>query len=402
MNKSIFIGTSLTIFPFSLTLGAGMERTTQSVAAFLQPNHYFEAGINVLDPNVSGKIDADFNKGGLSAAANMDTGNIANHYIAPSAALKLQLTDHFSIGFLYDHPFGSDSLYPIQKLPAYTEGDASTGAKVTTQNLSTIVGYQPNENWNFYAGPVLQTVKGETHVRGAGYMWLKYDMTTSEKLGTGWLAGFAYSIPEIALKTSLTYRSEIDHDVKMTESLALRHPVYGVTDFGTDVSPSTVTTPQSINLDLQSGIMADTVAFANVRWVEWSKNKISPPKLYKTTQQVMGKGIDLVTYYEDQISANVGLGRKLNDHWGGSLSVGWDSGAGDPITTLGPTKGYWNVGVGFKFSPQPNYDIALGVKHFWLGDARAQSAADFGTNNSDAYFSNNTAWAYGLKIGYKF
>jgi len=35
-------------------------------------------------------------------------------------------------------------------------------------------------------------------------------------------------------------------------------------------------TPQSVNLDFQSGIMADTIAFGNVRWVQWSKFAIRP------------------------------------------------------------------------------------------------------------------------------
>lgn len=33
-----------------------LDRSGQSIAAFLQPGNYFEAGISVLDPNVSGKV----------------------------------------------------------------------------------------------------------------------------------------------------------------------------------------------------------------------------------------------------------------------------------------------------------------------------------------------------------
>lgn len=34
----------------------------------------------------------------------------------------------------------------------------------------------------------------------------------------GWMAGVAYSKPEIALKAALTYRSEIKHDTRMALS----------------------------------------------------------------------------------------------------------------------------------------------------------------------------------------
>jgi long-chain fatty acid transport protein len=54
-------------------------------------------------------------------------------------------------------------------------------------------------------------------------------------------------------------------------------------------------------------------------------------------------GFDLVAYTDDQWSVTAGVGRKLNEQWAGNVSVGWDSGAGNPITTLGPTEGYWNV-----------------------------------------------------------
>jgi len=109
-------------------------------------------------------------------------------------------------------------------------------------------------------------------------------------------------------------------------------------------------------------------------------------------------GFNLVDYSKDQWSANVGVGRKLNEQWAGNVSVGWDSGAGNPVTTLGPTEGYWNVGLGVQYSPQPNYFIAGGVKYFWLGDADAIT----GAHSPAGSFSDNHAIAYGMKIGYKF
>ncbi|MCL6247908.1 outer membrane protein transport protein [Acinetobacter sp. ANC 4945] len=381
---------------------AGLDRSGQSILAFLQPNNYFEAGISVLDASLSGTMNDNFNKGGLSSAANMHTGDIANSYYSPSAALKFQLTDHFSLGFLYDHPFGADAGYPIKEFQAYTEGTEKSESEVVSQNLSTIVGYQPNENWNFYAGPALQTVKGKSRLRGAGYSWSRYDLDAPETTGVGWLAGAAYMVPDIALKASITYRSEINHDMDMTESLNILHPVYGRIDLGTSTEKSNISTPQSINVDLQTGIMKDTVAFANIRWVDWSEFKISPKMLYQFTEQSTGAGVHLAAYYDDQISANIGIGRKLNEKLSGTFSVGWDSGAGDLVSTLGPSKGYWNVGLGAQFSPAKNYFISGGVKYFWLGDAKAQSGFDFGTEKYDAVYQDNHAVGYGLKIGYRF
>ena len=124
----------------------------------------------------------------------------------------------------------------------------------------------------------------------------------------------------------------------------------------------------------------------------------------KAGNKILNKpnGFDLVAYTDDQWSINTGIGRKLNDQWAGNVSVGWDSGAGNPVSTLGPTEGYWNLGVGVQYSPTPATFIAGGVKYFWLGDAKAQAGSQFDTPNYVAEFEDNNAIAYGLKLGYRF
>jgi long-chain fatty acid transport protein len=160
--------------------------------------------------------------------------------------------------------------------------------------------------------------------------------------------------------------------------------------------------------------MENTVAFANLRWVDWSSFSIRPYKFGNVSTAVgplLGlanpnnarpNGFNLVEYSKDQFSATVGVGRKLNEQWAGNVSVGWDSGAGNPITTLGPTEGYWNLGLGVQYSPTPSTFIAGGVKYFWLGDAKAQTGAQAGGNDYVAEFKDNNAIAYGLKMGYRF
>lgn len=415
--KKLTTALILATLPATGVFAAALDRSGQSIAAFLQPGNYFEAGISVLDPNVSGKARATYGGGNLS--------DMAGDYYFPSAAIKLQPTEHFSVGLIYDQPFGADAAYSLEDPLVgpgtglfYGNGEA-TEAEVTTQNLSLILGFQPTENWNIYGGAAYQTIKGDVKLRGAAYGgsgptgFGGYNANIGEDSAVGWLAGIAYQIPEIALKASVTYRSEIKHSVNINESAIpatggipsiINNPALA----GKAATGSTdITTPQSVNLDLQSGIMANTVAFANVRWVNWKDFAIRP-YAFGVASGIAGpsvgqpNGFDLVAYTDDQISATVGVGRKLNEKWAGNVSVGWDSGAGNPVSTLGPTEGYWNVGLGVQFSPAPNYFIAGGVKYFMLGDAAAQPASMFNTPNAIADFEDNDAWAYGLKIGYKF
>ncbi len=401
----------LSLIPTTSVFAAGLDRSGQSIAAFLQPGNYFEAGISVLDPEVKGK-DTSGNQ----------TGDMASDYYFPHAALKIQATDHFSVGLIYDQPFGADAEYSgnstfVENRPVPFQG--GTSVTVDTQNLNLLFGYQPNENWNLYAGAVYQTVDGTVLLRGTTYsVFNGYDFRTGEDESVGWLAGVAYQIPEIALKASVTYRSEIEHKMNASENFGAAGYIsipgapgqsaqlnQLMTALNASSGETKLTTPQSVNIDFQTGIMANTVAFANLRWVDWSNFKVQPYNFAKLSK-VVGQnptinkpnGFNLIDYKEDQISATVGVGRKFNERWGGNVSVGWDSGAGNPVTTLGPTEGFWSVGTGVRFSPAENYFIGAGVKYFWLGDADAVT----GAHSNAGKFTNNDAIAYGLNIGYKF
>ncbi|MDY6484374.1 OmpP1/FadL family transporter [Acinetobacter faecalis] len=388
--KTLSAAMILATAPMTGAFAAAMDRTGQSISAFLQPGNYAEAGLSVLDADVSGKD-----------ALGQNTGDMASSYHSASAALKIQATDKISVGLLFDQPFGAKAEYTNSghifsvQTPTGPEG---TSAEVTTENLTLLAGFQPNANWNFYAGPVWQQAKGEVHLRsnlGANgpYGLLgqgAYNANMKNDDAWGWAAGVAYQIPEIALKASLTYRSEIKHELKTNENTLANIPIDGVTE---------VTTPQSVNLDFQTGIATNTVAFANVRWVNWDGFSITPPYFGQAIQTVNPRIADtLVEYNKDQWTINAGVGRKLTEKWSGTVSVGWDSGAGNPVSTLGPTEGYWSLGLGAQFSPATNYFIQGGVKYFWLGDAQALTA---GSNNV-GQFKDNHAIGYGMKIGYKF
>ncbi|MCO8103761.1 transporter [Acinetobacter indicus] len=375
LNK-IYSAILLSTLPLTPALAAGLDRSGQSIAAFLQPGNYAEAGISVLDPKVQSN--------------QLKVNDMAEDYYFPSAAIKVQATEHISIGLLYDQPFGAESLYPSNNLVFGANGEA-TQVEVETHNLSALIGYQPTENWNFYAGPVYQTVKGNVSLRGTAYLLLSgYNIDLKEDDAFGWLAGAAYQIPEIALKAAITYRSEIKHELDTTETFG----------FGAIQRPNALTevvTPQSVNIDFQTGVAANTLAFANIRWVHWDQFAVSPAALASASKLAKGKAQNLIDYSDDQISATVGVGHKFTSKWSGSASVGWDSGAGNPVTTLGPVEGFWSVGLGGQYSPAENYFIQAGVKYFWLGDATART----GTTDVGE-FEDNYALGYGLKIGYRF
>jgi long-chain fatty acid transport protein len=473
--KTLSTAMILATIPMTGAFAAAMDRSGQSVSAFLQPGNYFEAGISVLDADVKGQ------EAGVTTTRR-NIGDMAESYYFPNAAIKVQVNDKFSFGLLYDQPFGAKAEYsgnnifvsnpgsdtvlgasaidglitkkaieslnglgvndPTQQQidgakqqvsaqlgPVIANANASLGqgqtkVDVHTENLSLIFGYQPIDNVTVYGGPVYQRVKGDVNLRGQAYsLYNGYDAHIKETGEMGWLVGTAYQIPDIALKASITYRSAIKHKAKTTESLALldnmdptalQQLLVGGLGLSAEQIASLgksgkteIKTPQSVNLDFQTGIMEDTIAFMNVRWVNWSSFSIQPTQFGNVSKAIGAlvnkpDGFNLVQYSKDQWSINTGLGRKFTDKWAGNFSIGWDSGAGNPVTTLGPTKGYWSLGLGGQYSPAKDYFVQAGVRYFWLGDAKAQTGAQADTSDYVAKFDKNHALGYALKIGYRF
>ena len=92
----------------------------------------------------------------------------------------------------------------------------------------------------------------------------------------GFLLGAAYEIPDIALRLAASYRFETDHSAATTESMLGLSSVPGTVDY---------VTPQSFNLDFQTGVAKNTLLTANFRWTDFSAVDVVPTLL----------GSDLVT-----------------------------------------------------------------------------------------------------------
>lgn len=267
----------------------------------------------------------------------------------------------------------------------------ATNVSVSSQNFTGLLGVKLGEKKNIqiYGGPTIQRLEGDVHLRGNAYKTASgYDANITRDTAYGWMAGIAYLKPEIALKAALTYRSEIDHDTTTYENfpaLAARGlPTQGTNEI-------TITTPKSVNLDFQTGINPTTLLTAKARWVPWSDFAIKP-KIYGSAS-----GLNLVSYDDDAWTAEVGLGKKLSPQLAISGAVGYDSGAGNPITSLGPVEGNWNVGLGAKYNLTPEWAVSGGVKYLMFGDAKAKLPD--GSIVGD--FQDNDGWVYGVRLSYQ-
>ena len=387
----------------SIASAAGLDRSGQDITAFLQDGTYAEAVYTYLDADVSG-----YDKSKPEPKA---IGDIAESYDFFRYGVKADIDDTFSVGILYDEPFGAAADYSGDNNFVDAKGEG-TNVEVRTESITGILGAKLGENKNFqvYGGPVAQRVKADVKLRGTAYEVANgYTTNINADQDYGWIAGVAYSKPEIALQAALTYRSEIEHNANAFESYPLAPRVGGSIPpvaGGPFVFPSTrdgdieITTPKSVNFDFQTGINPTMLATAKVRWVPWSDFAIVP-SLYNEVSTAnpayRPDGLSLVSYDKDQWLVELGLAKRLTPALAVTGNIGWDSGAGNPVTSLGPIEGYYSAGLGAKYNLTDNWAISAGGKYLWFGDAEGQIPSKVIVSD----FEDNDGFALGAKLSYQ-
>ncbi|WP_350657047.1 outer membrane protein transport protein [Psychrobacter sp. S1-30-MNA-CIBAN-0213] len=460
-----------TISVASLSNAAGLDRSGQDVTAFFQDGTYAEAVYTYIDADVSGKDSANVIPTSNTYVEGGDTGDIAESYDFFRYGVKADINDTFSVGVIYDEPFGAAAEYtegnfvaqdgdnreatitaisggaigpgsplgvtsfaqaqgtvtalqgilaqggtltPQQQgalaalAPAvgivngeFSTAGENTNVEVRSENLTALLGakFGANKEFQVYGGPVAQRIQAQVKLRGLAYgPATGYTSNSNPDMDYGWIAGMSYSKPEIALKAALTYRSEIDHDIQISETYPLAGTLAGNPAAATQSSTYEITTPESVNFDFQTGINPTTLATAKVRWVPWSDFVITPPLYNQVSQRSYGPdGLNLVEYEDDQWQVELGLAKRLAPALAVSGTVGWDSGAGDPTTSLGPIDGYYSVGLGAKYNVTENWAVSAGGKYLWFGDAQGQLPSE----KIVADFQDNDGYIVGVKLSYQ-
>ncbi len=355
MHRLILTTTALTALATTASAG-GIERTTQSMAVLFEEGRYFETGVSLGLPDVTGT------QGGPGS------GNIAEDFFNFGAAYKADINDRLSYAIIYDQPYGANVFYPTGTGYSF----AGSNAEFKSHALSGVLKYDLGQGVSAYAGVRAQTIEAEVEVLILGGAALDYSAVGDRELSFGYLVGAAYEKPEIALRVALTYHSAIDYDLDTTVN-------------GAPASPTEITTPQSVNLEFQSGVAEDTLVFGSVRWVEWTEFNISPD-LFPANP--------IVFYLDDRVTYTLGLGRRLNEQWSVLGSVSYEETTGSVTGNLGPTDGFTSVALGAVYT-QDNMKITGGLRYVDLGDANTVATPS-------ASFTGISAVGAGIKVGWTF
>jgi len=353
----------------------GLDRSGQGVGVIFEDGNVAQLSYGLVAPSVSGTATGT-GLGGVSS------GNMAGDYNQFGLGLKYDVNENVSVALIFDQPFGADVDYGEAETGYYT-GPAT--ADVDSSALTALVRYKIDSNFSVHGGLRYQTVSAAVSKPTAA----GYSIDSEESSATGFLAGIAYERPEIALRVALTYNSKIDHDITATESCPGAGPAAALCT--TAITP--VSTPESINLDFQTGIAADTLLFGSIRHAKWTQFDFAPPG-----HAAIGLG-SLQSYDNDTTAYSLGIGRRFNETWSGAVTVGFEDSTGGFAGNLAPTDGNTSLGLGATYTGD-GFKITGGLRYIWLGDADTEHPAIPGAVGSE--FRDNTAIAGGLSVVYSF
>lgn len=368
MNKILLGAIAPTLFFHlsSAAMAGGLDRTGQPIGILFEEGNYVEFSFGRTDPTGFG-TDTTF---------GTDTGDVLGSFNQPGAGLKLQLTEKLSAALIYDSPWGANTQFP-GAVGTTTSTLGGTRAFAESDALTGVLRYKFNENWSVHGGLRYQEIVGDITLSGLAYGPANgYNVALERDGGTGWLVGGAYERPDIAMRLAVTYNSEVDHNFRSHENIAP-----GV------VSITEATTASSINVDFQTGIAPNTLLLANIRWADNSVTDLIPVAL----------GGDLINL-DDAVTYTLGVARRFNKNWVGSLSYTYDNVHGDDIVSpLSPVHGYQAITLGARYE-KDNMRISGGIRYTKLGDALA--APRGGTVRGS--FRDSDAISFGVKVGFSF
>jgi long-chain fatty acid transport protein len=350
MKDLLTVGAALMLTTTAAYAG-GIDRSGQSVGAIFEQGTYVELSYGSVMPSVSGTFTHPF-------AGDFASGNATPSYGSVGLAFKTDVNEKVSLALIIDQPFGADVNYD-------TAGYVLTGtsANVASTAITVLGNYKFNENLSVHFGPRYLSASG--HYTAVANGVPLYSSTYSSGSGIGYVAGAAYQRDDIALRVALTYSSAID--------LALD---------GT-VGDMNATMPQSVNLEFQSGVAANTLVFGSIRWAEWSEGHI--------TDTIAG---ELVSWDDDVVTYSLGVGRKFSDTFSGAVSIGHEKALGGASSNLSPTDGYTSLSVGGTYTMASGIELTAGVRYILAGDTTTETIG--------AVFEDNSAVAIGVKVAYTF
>jgi long-chain fatty acid transport protein len=377
----------------------------------------FETGNYVSLAYRSTSIDASDNVYSPNGSMYVTTSTI-------TPSFKYQINDRLSVGLTrYQSanvnlsyvgkggPFDSTTFETISANQLNTGGVflPEPTLSLTAHTTALIAGYNINDSISVLAGLKRTEAEASGNILTSPYG----DFVAEKGTDNSYVVGASFSKPEIALRVTAYYESRVDitHSMSATGTVAGFNVAAGAGTF----ADTTSALPETLTIDFQTGIAADTLLFGSIKRALWSNAHIF---MYNgaATAGGMAAGLSYAaaltmeqkTTHTNSTTLNLGLGRKLTDKWAISASVNYEKGtAATGTSLLTTTNGQKGITLGAKYT-NGQMTVTGGVNYTQLGDKSVSSFHGTGTLAGGDFvaipgnFTNSSSTTIGIKVGYNF
>jgi len=392
MSLVKYAGVSLIAMSASMGHAGGMEATALSAGFMFEDGSYGSASVQSQSPSVQAKT---------AAGASLTSGSLVGSVTSTNLKAKMDVLDNMSVGITYyrqagiklDYQTNWSAPLPLPPKTVMPKVDLDVSA------LAVLVKYDFNENFSALAGIKNGTASDATVLIP---IVVAVNATATGKSALSYIAGAAYEIPELALRAELMYETKASYS--LPTSFAAMGAIAGVTAGLAAAQTGTIdaSTPDYINLYVQSGIAEDTLAYASARQASWKSSQVTFTHPEGNSTALGGAAADAdkgtaytLSDFADSTSYEIGLGRKFGNTWSSSIAYNWEGGSGATTSSLFTlSDGRQGLSVGAKYSLNDNTAISFGGNY-----------TDFGkvTNTvTGAVLSGNTATTLGVNISHSF
>jgi len=390
-------------------------------------------------------MKAKIQQGSGNPSSVVASGEIIDDFQRPQLGVRYNIAENVTCATQYEVPFEAGVAYKDDSLSYANSATDIKSAPISTnynsKSLTVACGYDMSlstGSMKVFGGPKIQQVKGSfdeditpNDAADNDNLLVELDGGTE----AGYILGLAYEIPDIALRASILYHSQIDYTATGTNKTYLPLSLLGMSDeIVTADAKAKTFTPQTIEIAFQSGIAENTLAFLKMRWSEYSKLATLSVKADESTKVSTGTTLaqinqiaqangstafdslinpEVSMFSNDTLDYSFGLGRRFSDQltlgasFSGSIKLGGksdDTPVGADSTSLRlPGDTSHTLSLGGEYTVIPKLKVSGGFGYTFINDYVVQTTADQDTGLSAyrAEFSKTEATSFQLGLTYE-
>lgn len=387
-SKTLAFAVTVILAPTVANAG-GFDLSGQPIDIIFEEGNYIEGRVGIVIPDLEG-----------SNPVLGEFGDTANSTPFLTLGAKTDFTDRISGAIIYDTPFLRDTTYSA----GIFEG---TDARVEAETITAVARFKFDENFSVYGGPRFQSSRVDLQspfVRQPNPLspLLPGPIDPSETSGFdidvsdydfGFVVGGAIEIPDLKARVAVTYNSEITHDFESVETFSQFVPAFNTVLGQSTAGEFDVTTPQSLNLDVQFPVSTSTLVRANVRWVDWGGVDFNPPAF----EAMFGQPV--VVYTDDTVTYRLTVAQRINDNLAAFVTGSYEEQGDEEISLFKTVDGGYSIGGGVVIEPTEGLKLTLGGEYRRLNGISGQQSPVLPVPSE---FDDADVFAFSAKFGYSF